>query len=88
MAADLPRAVQVTGFLGGNSNPTTGDFSFGIRGLLLERGQVVQSLSEMNVSGNLLRILHQIGEIGDDPWTWSSTRSPSMVFTDVTFSGT
>jgi PmbA protein len=88
IAADLPRAIQVTGFLGGNSNATTGDFSFGIRGLLLEHGRVVQSLSEMNVSGNLLRILHQLAEIGDDPWVYGSVRSPCLLFTDVRFSGT
>ncbi|MEQ1502373.1 MAG: TldD/PmbA family protein [Myxococcota bacterium] len=88
IARDLPRAIQVTGFLGGSANAATGDFSFGIRGVLLERGEAVASLSEMNVTGNLLRILRQLAEIGNDPWTWSATRSPSMLFTDVRFSGT
>ena len=88
MARGLDRAIKVTGFLGGSSNPTTGDFSFGIRGALVERGEVVQSLSEMNVSGNILKILQQLAEVGNDPWTFSSTRSPSMVFADVKFSGT
>jgi len=87
IARSVPKAIQVTGFLGGNSNSTTGDFSFGIRGLLWENGEVTQSLSEMNVSGNLLRILGQIGEVGDDPWTFSSTRSPSLLIHDVRFSG-
>ncbi|MBT3221115.1 MAG: TldD/PmbA family protein, partial [Proteobacteria bacterium] len=32
----LPKAILVTGFLGGNSNAATGDFSLGIRGVLLE----------------------------------------------------
>lgn len=88
MAAGLPKVIQVTSFLGGNSNATTGDFSFGIRGLLLEHGKVTASLSEMNVSGNLLRILHQLEEIGNDPWTYGSVRSPSLLFGDVKFSGT
>lgn len=87
IARELDRAILVTGFVGGNSNAATGDFSFGIRGLLLERGTVVQPLSEMNVSGNILRILHQLVEVGNDPWPWSSTRSPTMVFADVQFSG-
>jgi PmbA protein len=88
MVRDLPRAVQVTGFLGGQSNSTTGDFSFGIRGLLLERGEVVQSLSEMNVSGNLLQLMPRIAELGNDPWMFSSIRSPSLVIDGVQFSGT
>ncbi len=88
MAAELDRAVLVTGFLGGNSNPSTGDFSYGIRGLLLERGEVVQSLSEMNVSGNILQLLPRLVEVGSDVWAWSSVRAPTLRFDDVQFSGT
>ena len=87
MAKELDKAILVTGFLGGNSNPSTGDFSFGIRGLLLERGEVVQSLSEMNVSGNILQILQQLVEVGSDVWAWSSTRCPTLRFENVQFSG-
>lgn len=88
IAADLDRAILVNGFVGGNINGTTGDFSYGIRGLLLERGEVVAPLSEMNVSGNLLRLLGQLEEVGDDPWNWSTIRSPTLLFRDVQFSGT
>jgi PmbA protein len=88
MAADLDRAILVNGFIGGNSNATTGDFSYGIRGLLVERGEVVAPLSEMNVSGNLLRLLGQLEEVGDDPWPWATIRSPTLLFRDVQFSGT
>jgi len=87
MAADHPQVIKVTGFLGGNSNGSTGDFSFGIRGLLLERGEVVQSLSEMNVAGNILTLLGQLTEVGADPWLWSTVRSPSLLFEGVQFSG-
>ncbi len=87
IARDLPRAILVTGFLGGSSNSTTGDFSFGIQGLLLENGEVVQALSEMNVAGNLLELLGNLVEVGNDPWTWSSVRSPALHFADVDFSG-
>ena len=33
----LPRCIRVEGFLGGNSNALTGDFSFGITGTLLKK---------------------------------------------------
>lgn len=88
IAADWDKAILVTGFLGGNANGLTGDFSFGIRGRLLERGVPTASLAEMNVSGNVLTIFHQLAEVGNDPWLWSSTRSPTLVFEDVQFSGT
>lgn len=88
IAADMPKAILVTGFLGGNANGLTGDFSFGIRGRLLEHGEPTARLAEMNVSGNLLQIFHQLVETADDPWTWGSTISPTLVFDDVSFSGT
>jgi len=88
IAATLPKAILVTGFLGGNSNPATGDFSFGIKGTLLEHGEPTKALSEMNVSGNVTEIFHHLGEVADDPWTWSSVRSPTLLFNDVAFSGT
>jgi PmbA protein len=82
-----PRAILVDGFLGGNSNSVTGDFSFGVRGTLLENGEKARALSEMNVSGNLLQIFEKLAELADDPYRWSSIVSPSLVFEDVQFSG-
>ena len=88
LLAELPKAILVTGFLGGNSNGSTGDFSFGIRGLLLEHGEVSGSLSEMNVTGSIGDIFQRLVAVGDDPWKWSSVRSPTLIFDDVQFSGT
>lgn len=85
---ELDRAIVVTGFLGGNSNGNTGDFSFGVQGLLVERGEVTQHLSEMNVSGNVLEIFHQYAESADDVWIYGGTRTPSLLFDGVQFSGT
>jgi PmbA protein len=88
MLGGLPRAIVVTGFLGGNSNGLTGDFSFGVQGLLVENGEVTAHLSEMNVAGNILEVLGNFAEAGSDVWTWSALRSPSLLFNDVQFSGT
>ncbi|MCB9764989.1 MAG: TldD/PmbA family protein [Alphaproteobacteria bacterium] len=88
IAADLPRAIRVTSFLGGNSNPASGDFSFGIRGQLLEHGEPVANLSEMNISGNLVDLLADFVEAADDPWVFSSSRLPTLLFDGVQFSGT
>lgn len=84
---DHERAIRVTSFLGGNSNATSGDFSFGIRGQLYERGEKVQNIIEMNVAGNLLDLLGRFSEAADDPWLYSSYRVPSLVFEGVQFSG-
>ena len=88
VAADAPQCIRVTSFLGGNSNPTSGDFSFGIRGQLYENGQWVQNLSEMNVTGNLVDLISRFVEPCNDVWGFSSYRVPTLVFDGVQFSGT
>jgi len=88
LAAGLPKAIEVTGFLGGNSNGATGDFSLGIRGRLWENGKPTRSLAEMNVSGNLLTVFGKLVEVGNDPWVFSAVRSPTLLFEDIAFSGT
>ncbi len=84
---DVPKCIVVTGFLGGNSNGLTGDFSFGVQGLLMERGEVTAHLSEMNVSGNIEEVLGRLVEPASDVWTWSGCRSPSLFFDELEFSG-
>ncbi len=85
--ADLPKCIVVTGFLGGNGNGLTGDFSYGIQGVLYENGVATANLSEMNVSGNVTEIFHQFSEAADDPYVYSGVRSPSLLFDGVQFSG-
>jgi PmbA protein len=84
---DLGRGVFITGFIGGNSNPTTGDASIGIIGQLFEGGKPVQAISEMNISDNHLKFWNKLVEVGNDPYPYSSLRFPSMVFEDIVVSG-
>lgn len=84
---DLGRGIFVTGFIGGNSNSTTGDASIGIFGQLFENGEPVQAVAEMNIADNHLKFWHKLSEVANDPWIYSSQRTPSLVFTDVVVSG-
>ncbi len=84
---DLGRGIVVTSFLGGNSNTTTGDASMGIIGHLFDEGKRVQGIAEMNIADNHLKFWHKLAEVANDPWTYSSFRMPSLVFTDVVVSG-
>jgi len=84
---DLGRGIFITGFIGGNSNSTTGDASIGILGRLFEEGKPVQTVAEMNIAGNHLQFWNRLVEVANDPWTYSSWRTPSLVFTDVVVSG-
>ena len=84
---DLGRGIYITGFIGGNSNPTTGDASIGIIGQLFEGGKPVQAVSEMNISDNHLKFWNKLVETANDPYPYSSLRFPSMVFEDIVVSG-
>jgi PmbA protein len=85
---DLGRGILITEFIGGNSNPTTGDFSIGIFGQFFDKGEIVHPVSEMNIADNHLKFWHKLIECANDPWPYSTWRTPSIVFTDVVVSGT
>ena len=80
--------LLVTGFLGGNSNGTTGDFSLGIQGYLVKGGARAEPFAEMNLSGNHLDFWKQLVAVGNDPFAYSSTRVPTLVFEGVQVAGT
>jgi PmbA protein len=84
---DLGRGILITGFIGGNSNSTTGDTSIGITGQLFEKGEPVHPVSEMNIADNHLKIWQRLAEAANDPYLYSQQRLPSLVFTDVVVSG-
>ena len=54
--------IYITNWLGGNANMTTGDFSFGFQGHLIENGRKGASITEMNVTGNYAEILDRAPE--------------------------
>lgn len=87
LIAGVTKGILVTGFNGGNSNGTTGDFSYGIEGFLIENGEIVRPVSEMNITGNMLTLWSNIGELGNDVNTNSSWLTPSVLFEGVDFSG-
>jgi PmbA protein len=87
LLADVGDAILVTGFIGGNSNSTTGDFSFGVQGFLVRKGKIAEPVSEMNISGNHLELWKQLAAVGNDPYPYSSVYTPTLVFEGVQFAG-
>ena len=87
MVKDVKKGILVTGFIGGNSNSTTGDYSFGVSGLMVENGKTVKPVSEMNISGNAKDLWAQLVEVGNDPNIYSSWRMPGLMFENISFSG-
>lgn len=87
IASFLDNTIIITDFNGGNSNGASGDFSFGIEGFLVEKGKITRSVSEMNITGNLIQLWNNVEEVGNDPLPFSSNIMPSILFSDVDFSG-
>jgi PmbA protein len=88
LLAAMGDGILVTGFLGGNSNGTTGDFSLGVRGFRVRGGKIAEPVGEMNVSGNHLELWNRLAAVGNDPYRYSAMRTPTLVFDGVQFAGT
>jgi PmbA protein len=88
LLAAMGDGILVTGFLGGNSNGTTGDFSLGVRGFRVRGGVLAEPVGEMNISGNHLELWKRLAAVGNDPYRYSAMRTPTLVFEGVQFAGT
>ncbi len=86
---ELGDGILVTGFLGGNSNGTTGDFSLGVQGFRIRGGKLAEPVGEMNVSGNHLELWKRlVGGRERSRTATPSMRTPTLVFEGVQFAGT
>ena len=78
--------IFVTGFNGGNSNTSTGDFSFGIEGFAFESGKLTHPVREMLISGNLISLWASLAATADDARLCMSKLIPTLAFLNVDFS--
>jgi PmbA protein len=83
----IDKGIIVTSFIGGNSNSLTGDFSLGLVGFYVEKGERKHPVSELNLSGNHTQFWKQLAALGNDPWMSSSIRTPSLLFEGAAVSG-
>lgn len=83
----IKKGIFITSFIGGNSNSTTGDFSFGLVGQLVENGEIVQPVNELNLTGNAKEFWNNLVAVGNDPYEYSSWRIPTLQFADADISG-
>ena len=87
LIAESDNTIIVTDFNGGNCDPTTGNFSYGIEGFLIQNGVIVQPVSGMNITGNILDVWQRVSDLGNDVDPWDTELLPSIVFEDVSFGG-
>lgn len=78
--------MLITGFNGGNCNPVTGDYSFGVSGFLIEDGRAGRPFREMLVTGNIIRLWNSLLAVGGDARDCGRWRMPALAFDGVNFS--
>ncbi|HVK68589.1 MAG TPA: TldD/PmbA family protein [Polyangium sp.] len=88
LALDVKDGLLVTSFLGGNSNDATGDFSLGVQGFVIRGGKIAEPIAEMNVSGRHVDVWKRLIAVGNDPFAYAASRTPTLVFDGMQVAGT
>lgn len=78
--------VYVTGFNGGNCNPVTGDFSYGVEGFAFRDGKICHPVREMLITGNMIDLWNKLMAAGTDYKDGVRWQIPSLAFEAVDFS--
>lgn len=85
--AEIGEGVLITSFLGGNADPTSGDFSHGFKGFQIRGGKLKDPIGEMNITGSHSALWSKLSHVGNDPYLYSGQRLPSLVFENISVSG-
>lgn len=78
--------ILVTGFNGGNCNPVTGDFSFGIEGFAFSKGKITHPVREMLITGNIVDLWNNLIAAGNDYRPSARWQIGTLAFENVSFS--
>ena len=85
--ARTERGLLVTDLLGFGFNPVTGDYSRGVAGQWIERGEIGHAVQEVTVAGKLLEMLQSIDAVGSDLTFFGSIGAPTLRFSELTVAG-
>ena len=79
--------IYVTGFNGGNCNPATGNFSYGIEGFAFRNGKITHPVREMVITGDMISLWRSLVYAGSDARACTRWQIPTLCFENVDFSG-
>jgi PmbA protein len=80
--------VQSMSGLHSGVNPTSGDFSVGVEGLMIRNGALAEPVREATVGSTIQRLLLDVRAVGGErEWTPGGTAASPLVIEDVTLSG-
>ena len=85
---DLGVLVQSMSGLHSGVNPTSGDFSVGVEGLMIRGGALAEPIREATLASTIQRLLLDVRAVGGErEWTPGGTAASPVVIDAVTLSG-
>jgi len=87
LIADIEHGLYVTGMMGFGFNPSTGDFSRGAQGFVIENGQLGAPVSEVTVSANFADLFGALDAVANDLPTDRSVAAPTFRIAEMTIGG-
>lgn len=85
--AGVSDGFLVTETMGRGANVVTGDYSVGASGMWIEDGRPAFPVQEVTIAGNMLDMLRNIEQIGNDAKFISTVVSPTLRIAGMTVSG-
>jgi PmbA protein len=82
----VDKCLYITEAMGVHTaNPISGEFSIGVSGLWIEKGEIAFPVKEAVISGNILSFFENIEAVGDDLRFFGNVGSPGLLFgpTDI-----
>lgn len=86
LLASVERGFLVTGMIGHSLNLTTGDFSRGAEGFLIENGKITRPVSEVTIASNLKDMFLNMTP-ADDLEMEMATNAPTVLVKEMTVAG-
>lgn len=68
-------------------DPVSGDFSIGVKGLLIENGNFTRPVSGVTIASNLMDFIKKISAVGSDSQFFGAIAASTLVVEDVVIAG-
>jgi PmbA protein len=87
LIAGVDAGLLVTDTFGGGANTINGDYSQGVVGLWIERGEIAYPVNELTIASTLGELWRQVDAVGTDLDGTRSTSAPSFRVQGMTVAG-
>ncbi|MCP4271208.1 MAG: metalloprotease PmbA [Gammaproteobacteria bacterium] len=87
LLSKMQTGLLVTEVMGQGVNIVSGDYSRGASGFWVENGEIQFPVEEITIAGNLRKMMQDIVAIGNDVDTRLSTRTGSVLLSNMTIAG-